>query len=128
MKLISAAACIIILAVIINQGVIHTARAEDACREGDRRVCGSDVGACESGRSVCKEGEWGECEGGVGPKDSETCGNSLDDNCDGAVDENCFPWLSFILVGMGILFICIGMIYIQKEKGERMLREGVGKD
>jgi len=103
------------------------ASAQD-CREGERRLCGSDVGVCEAGRSICKEGKWSECEDAVVPMESEVCGNSLDDNCDGAIDENCFPWLSFVLVGMGMLFIGIGMYYMQRGKGERMLREGVGKD
>lgn len=109
--------------------VLQTVRAEDpACKEGGRRMCGIDTGICEPGRSTCRDGVWSACDGGIGPKDSETCGNSLDDNCDGAIDENCFPWTSFVLIGMGMLFLGIGMIYMQKNKGERMLSEGVSKD
>ena len=119
-----AVACIIILAM-----AAHPARAEDpACSDGERRMCGSDIGACVSGRSTCRDGLWSACEGGIGPKDSEICGNSLDDNCDEAIDENCFPWTSFVLIGIGMLFLGIGMIYMQKNKGERMLSEGVSKD
>jgi len=119
-----ALACIIVLAI-----AAHPARAEDpACKEGGRRICGIDTGICDPGRSTCREGVWGTCDGGIWPKDSETCGNSLDDNCDGAIDENCFPWTSFVLIGIGMLFLGIGMIYMQKNKGERMLSEGVSKD
>jgi len=116
--------CVLVLFIVVSNAV----RADEACREGDRRVCGSDVGVCEAGRSACKNGAWTACEGGRGPMPNEVCGNSLDDDCDGAVDENCFPWLSLVLVGMGMLFIGIGLYYMQKGKGERMLREGVSKD
>ena len=37
------------------------------CTEGDRRMCGSDIGICEPGRSICKGGQWVECIGSVGP-------------------------------------------------------------
>lgn len=99
------------------------------CDEGERRRCGIDVGVCESGRAVCKEGEWVECVGSVGPiAEVDVCFNGIDDNCNGEVDENCFPWISLILVGIGILFIGIGLYYMQKEKGERIVSEGISKD
>jgi hypothetical protein len=98
------------------------------CKEGDRRVCGSDIGICESGRATCKEGNWTGCEGSKGPEPKEICYNNLDDDCNGETDENCFPWVSLILVGTGMLFIGIGLSYMQHGKGERMLRERVGKD
>lgn len=137
-------------------------KAEELCKEGDRRVCGLDVGACKdikpvckngtwtgceggagpkesdicgsgvgicrSGRSVCKNGTWTECQGDVEPKEIEICGNGLDDDCDGAIDEDCFPWVSFVLVGIGMFFIGIGMYYMQHEKSEGLPREGVSKD
>lgn len=103
--------------------------AVQACEEGVRRVCGSDVGVCESGRSVCRDGKWDECEGAKGPaSENDECGNGLDDNCDGESDENCFPWMSFVLVGTGFLFIGIGLVYMQHGKEERMVSEGLAKD
>jgi len=117
----------ILIAVCMLAFIPAASHAQD-CQEGDRRVCGSDVGICESGRSTCKNGSWSECEGGKTPETSETCHNSLDDDCDGETDENCFPWVSLILVGTGMLFIGIGLSYMQHGKGERMLRERVGKD
>ncbi len=98
------------------------------CTEGERRMCGWNEGVCQSGRSVCQAGNWTECAGGIKPKEAEICGNGIDDDCNGAIDENCFPWLSLVLVGTGIFFIGIGMIYMQKGKGERMIREGVSRD
>ncbi|HAA57713.1 MAG TPA: hypothetical protein DCE42_23300 [Myxococcales bacterium] len=47
-----------------------------------------DQGSCKSGTQTCKDGEWGECVGEVLPT-KEICGNELDDNCDGQVDEQC---------------------------------------
>jgi hypothetical protein len=52
------------------------------------RSCGSSVGACKPGIQTCTAGAWGTCTGGVGPV-SEICGNGIDDNCDGRVDEGC---------------------------------------
>ncbi len=104
-------------------------QAQEVCNEGDRRRCGTDVGVCETGIAVCKGGKWVECVGCKGPiSEIDICGNGIDDDCDGEVDEGCFPWISLILVGLGILFIGIGLYYMQKGKGERILREGLGKD
>jgi len=50
-------------------------------------ACGSPVGICEQGVRSCNQGEWELCVGDNGPALSETC-NQLDDDCDGAVDEN----------------------------------------
>ena len=113
--------CVILLLTV-------TASAQD-CSEGERRECGSDIGICKPGRSICKDGEWVECVGSEGPiSETEVCGNGLDDNCDGEVDEGCFPWMSFILVGLGILFIGIGLHYMHKERGERIITKGLADD
>lgn len=53
------------------------------CLETD---CGSDVGACVSGTRVC-DGGVGLCDGMVRGRD-EICGNTIDDDCDGLVDED----------------------------------------
>ncbi|MHC4838582.1 MAG: MopE-related protein [Planctomycetota bacterium] len=53
------------------------------------RPCGMDRGACEAGEQRCAGGEWGDCAGSVGPS-PEIC-NGVDDNCDGAVDEQLQP-------------------------------------
>lgn len=44
-------------------------------------------GICKTGTQACQAGKWGTCQGQVTPQ-AETC-NSLDDNCDGKVDEVC---------------------------------------
>jgi hypothetical protein len=44
------------------------------------------IGECVRGTATCENGEWGGCEGGVGPVD-EVC-NRKDDNCNGEIDEN----------------------------------------
>ena len=117
---------LILLLVILVSVAVH---AQETCNEGDRRVCGTDTGVCESGRVVCKDGKWVECVGCKGPiSEIDICGNRIDDNCDGEVDENCFPWISLVFLGMGFLFIGIGLYYMQKEKGERFIPETLGKD
>ncbi len=114
---------------ILTASVVH-AQEELYCEEGERRLCGIDTGVCESGRAVCKNGEWVECKGLKKPvSEADICGNGIDDNCNGEVDENCFPWLSFILVGLGIFFIGIGLYYMQKDRGGgRIISEDLAKD
>ncbi len=47
-----------------------------------------NVGVCKEGVSLCVSGRWGPCKGERLPS-SEVCGNQLDDDCDGKVDESC---------------------------------------
>lgn len=46
------------------------------------------VGVCKAGTQMCKDSGqgWGPCLGQILPA-PETCGNQLDDNCDGSVDN-----------------------------------------
>ena len=46
------------------------------------------VGPCVGGMQTCTAaGQWGNCDGQVIPV-GETCGDGVDNNCNGAVDEN----------------------------------------
>ena len=57
-----------------------------SCFEAETRPCGVELGACQPGQQTCGPlGEWGPCQGAVGPTD-ETC-NGVDDDCDDATDE-----------------------------------------
>lgn len=59
------------------------------CKAGDTRSCGSDVGTCKKGTQRCENGVWSTaCSGEVKPT-AESCSDSLDNNCDGAVNEGC---------------------------------------
>ncbi|MBI4739185.1 putative metal-binding motif-containing protein [Candidatus Woesearchaeota archaeon] len=49
--------------------------------------CGINRGICTAGLQTCSGGAWPVCSG-VKPKE-EVCKNSLDDDCDGSVDEEC---------------------------------------
>ncbi len=69
-----------------------------SCKDGERRACypyGDGLkdqtinrGICRAGAQDCINGRWGKCQGAVLPK-NEACGNGLDDDCDGSVDELC---------------------------------------
>jgi len=64
------------------------------CEYGTTRVCGTDVGACQTGIETCGYGGiWtGICEGAILPEEQDVCGNGIDDNCDGLIDNPDFPW------------------------------------
>jgi len=64
------------------------------CEPGDVADCytGMDgtegVGPCAAGRRTCQPGgTWGRCEGEVLPT-GEVCGDGIDNNCNGTVDED----------------------------------------
>ena len=56
------------------------------CVSGDSKECGSDIEECSKGTQTCINRMWGNCTGDAGTVD-EICGNELDDDCDGAIDE-----------------------------------------
>jgi len=61
------------------------------CDPGKTQSCGFDTGICENKLKTCAEdGKWGPClwEKGSDPR-GEICGNDLDDDCDGRIDEDC---------------------------------------
>ena len=65
------------------------------CIPGDVLLCypgsGSTLGqgTCSAGHRMCNaSGNWGPCVGAIGPV-AEICGDGLDNDCDGAADDNC---------------------------------------
>lgn len=64
---------------------VCVAGTNEACYSGPVGTQG--VGPCVGGTRVCgSDGQWGPCTGEVVPA-GEVCGNAVDDNCSGAVDE-----------------------------------------
>lgn len=64
------------------------------CAPGDTAPCytgpqGTEgVGTCKGGQQTCAaDGTWGICLGEVLPA-TEVCGNNIDDNCNGTVDDD----------------------------------------
>lgn len=65
-----------------------------ACTPGETQACYSGapgtagVGLCVGGTTTCdSSGSWGPCAGEVTPK-GEVCGNMVDENCNGMIDED----------------------------------------
>lgn len=65
------------------------------CQQGQTQPCYAgpaqtqDVGACRAGTQPCSEGGmWGQCQEEILPE-QERCGDNIDNNCDGQVDEQC---------------------------------------
>jgi hypothetical protein len=57
------------------------------CMAGDTQECGTDVGECSFGVSVCGEDfRWGPCSEEI-TTGEEIC-NGLDDDCNGSIDES----------------------------------------
>jgi hypothetical protein len=57
-----------------------------SCSEGSKQSCGVNLGVCKNGTQTCTpEMTWGLCNGGVSSS-NEIC-DSLDNNCNGEIDE-----------------------------------------
>ncbi|MFZ5364787.1 MAG: putative metal-binding motif-containing protein [Patescibacteria group bacterium] len=62
-----------------------------SCFDGEERFClrpGNSVGNCAVGKQTCASNVWGSCMQAYAAKLNDTCGNGLDDDCDGHVDES----------------------------------------
>jgi DNA-binding beta-propeller fold protein YncE len=90
-----------------------TGEGECAASTTDTMSCGSSVGACKPGTqtrtcsATCSWGAWSSCGGYVGPS-PETCGDNVDNNCNGVTDEGCS--CSPVDVGHGSSFALPGNI------------------
>ncbi|HLC65271.1 MAG TPA: MopE-related protein [Candidatus Nanoarchaeia archaeon] len=64
-------------------------QADESAAGGDlTEVCGTDVGACQTGVRTCSAGGFGVCVGEIAPvgETSLAC-NNIDDNCNGVIDD-----------------------------------------
>lgn len=63
----------------------------ETCYDGPPGTRG--VGVCEDGQQTCRNGLRSACQGATLPS-PEMCGDGLDNNCDGRIDEDCETCLS----------------------------------
>ena len=63
-------------------------RVGQPCYSGPAATLGK--GICQGGKRDCVGGSWGACAGDVTPQ-TETCGDGVDNNCNGIVDDGCSP-------------------------------------
>jgi hypothetical protein len=82
--------------------------ASGLCAPGMMRVCydgpepTKHVGICKDGMQTCgNNGLWGPCDGEQLPKPQEDCSNSLDDDCNGMVNDHC-------MCMPGMMKVCYG--------------------
>ena len=47
------------------------------------------VGPCKAGQRCCTKGTWGKCENEVLPETKENCTDSIDNDCNGTVNDGC---------------------------------------
>jgi streptogramin lyase len=69
----------------VDEGCPCTAQQQE-CYIGPPESAG--VGICNKGVQTCHGESWGPCVGSVQPG-IEICGDGIDNNCDGQIDENC---------------------------------------
>jgi len=120
----------------------------------DIGVCETGLRTCVSGEwsecigekkpvsniDVCENGLDDNCDGRVDEgceRVNETCYNHEHDlgeegtDCGGMCPERCFvfPWVELTLVGVALLFLGLGVYYMQRERGKRVLMsESLAKD
>lgn len=72
----------------VNESCICAPFSTRSCYSGAAGTAG--VGVCKSGLQTCNAGgtAWGPCTGEIIPG-TESCQNSLDDDCDGQTNEGC---------------------------------------
>lgn len=75
---------------------ISCAPAAAECGAGETRPCYTgragtqEEGVCSVGQETCVNGRWGgTCDGEVTPEPEEVCGDDVDNDCNGGVDEGC---------------------------------------
>jgi hypothetical protein len=66
------------------------------CTRGQAQDCDTGLpGICSKGKQTCKLGQWSTCVQ-QSQSSTEVCGDGLDNNCDGQVDEGCTVILNSI--------------------------------
>ncbi len=120
----------------------------------DTGVCKTGLRTCIEGKwsecigekkptsniDICDNGLDDNCNGQVDEECAnvnETCYNNKHDlgeegtDCGGKCPRKCFnfPWVALVFVGIAIFFLGMGLYYMQRTKGKRIIMtESLGKD
>ncbi|NIO20175.1 MAG: hypothetical protein GTN76_05370 [Candidatus Aenigmarchaeota archaeon] len=116
------------------------------CETGLRTCKGGEWSDCigekkpTSNVDVCDNGLDDNCDGTIDEDCFDvnvTCYNNEHDlgeegrDCGGKCPNKCliFPWVELMLVGIAVLFLGLGIYYMQREKGKRVIMsESITKD
>ncbi|PIV46672.1 MAG: hypothetical protein COS22_00125, partial [Candidatus Huberarchaeum crystalense] len=59
------------------------------CITGQTQDCPLQQGVCAGAQQTCTQGVWDICDYGSDYSETEICGDNLDNNCNGEIDEGC---------------------------------------
>ena len=95
------------------------------CTTGQTQNCPLQQGVCAGAQQTCTQGVWGICDYGSKYNETEICGDNLDNNCNGEIDERCISAKIESIAITPAISICKG---ISPEIQICIRNTGIGQD